>query len=219
MESRGVLDGESYWEAYYSRQGGLKGLEVPSQFAAFVATEFDSGWTIFDIGCGNGRDSLFFSRYGYQVTGFDRSASAISNCRATAEAHGLDAKFEVLDIASLSEKAEEIVESGADKVLVYARFVLHAITEAQQSDLFQFASRIAKDRDVAIAAEYRTDRDRSLPKETSAHYRRFLPAAHVLKEVGDAGFVSTYFAEGFGFAKFGNDDAHVGRFIALDCNV
>ena len=37
----------------------IKQIGVPSQFAAFVACEI--GRQIFEIGCGDGRDSFFFS--------------------------------------------------------------------------------------------------------------------------------------------------------------
>ena len=48
-----------YWDNFYS--GVDLKLGIPSQFAAFVAMEYlEKVNTILDIGCGNGRDSVFF---------------------------------------------------------------------------------------------------------------------------------------------------------------
>ena len=67
----------SYWNSYYNKKIKFK----ESSFARFVF-KFISGSKkkkLIDIGCGNGRDSIFFSKKGYTVTGIDISKTAIKN--------------------------------------------------------------------------------------------------------------------------------------------
>ena len=65
----------NYWEEEYSKNAIPL---YPSQFAAFVASElFDSETHIIDVGCGNGRDSIFFAHLGKQVIGIDGSSVVV----------------------------------------------------------------------------------------------------------------------------------------------
>ena len=69
-----------YWNKYYASREVLK-LSAPSQFAAFVAQEAGDAHLIIEVGCGNGRDSLFFARHGFQVVAIDGSKRC-SKCKA-----------------------------------------------------------------------------------------------------------------------------------------
>ena len=50
-------------------------------------------------------------------------------------------------------------------------------------------------------------------KETAAHYRRFIDPLNFLTSALARGFELHYFVEGFGYAKYNSDDAHVARVI------
>ena len=69
----------TYWDQFY--QGKSVGITPtsPSQFAAFCLSEMVERDISFvhEIGCGNGRDTLFFLRYGISVSAVDSSLSAI----------------------------------------------------------------------------------------------------------------------------------------------
>jgi len=61
-----------------------------------------SGARILDVGCGQGRDTLFLARRGYHVTGVDLSPSGIAAIDAAAEDEGLDIRGIVADIRSFT---------------------------------------------------------------------------------------------------------------------
>ena len=61
-----------------------------------------SGMQVLDAGCGPGRHSLELARRGIEVTGIDLSPDFVALARAAAEAEGLPARFEVLDIRELA---------------------------------------------------------------------------------------------------------------------
>ena len=82
--------GNEFWDAVSRKR---KIPDYPSQFAISLMPELQPGSNILDIGCGNGRDALFFSQHGHHVVGIDASKTginvAIENCRN----HGLAANF------------------------------------------------------------------------------------------------------------------------------
>ena len=55
------IDNTIYWNQYY--QNRICSTD-PSPFARYVATLVDPGKTLVDLGCGNGRDALFFADIG-----------------------------------------------------------------------------------------------------------------------------------------------------------
>lgn len=56
---------------------------------------------ILDLGCGLGRHSLLFARYGFQVTALDSSQKAIDHLSRMVEAEGLDIACDVGDMHEL----------------------------------------------------------------------------------------------------------------------
>jgi SAM-dependent methyltransferase len=198
----------AYWDEYYQARAS-RVRRLPSQFATFVAGELDRPHRVIELGCGDGRDSMFFASYGHQVIGVDASPVAVEACRELAAALGEDATFVVsrIDAPDLPDRIR-----GIGPTAVYARFFLHAITEEEEAVLLDLAAAITEPGDL-LAVEYRTIRDASGIKVTGTHYRRFvLPAAFEARALG-RGFEVIYSVEGFGFAKYRQDDAYVARTI------
>jgi SAM-dependent methyltransferase len=198
-----------YWDAYYATRA-TPVRKLPSQFATFVAGELDRPYRIIELGCGDGRDAMFFATYGHEVVGVDASHTAVEACRVLAGSLGEAASFIVSRIDEPGLAAR--IRGANGPRLVYARFFLHAITEAEEESLLELAAAVT-DPDDLLAVEYRTVRDSSGVKVTQSHYRRFvLPAAFEARALA-RGFDVTYTVEGFGFAKYRQDDAYVARTI------
>lgn len=201
----------NYWQEFYSSQQ-TRQLPVPSQFAVFVAGELMQPHRIIDLGCGGGRDSMFFASRGHVVSGVDGSDAAIQNCRALASEKGLAGlEFSCAQIGDTDLPARLRRAEGLP-VLVYARFFLHAITDEEEAHFFELSRRLTEGGGM-MAVEFRTMRDMAQQKVTGAHYRRFIDPVMFNARALGAGFAPRYFVEGFGFAKYKDDDAHVARFI------
>ena len=57
---------KSYWESYYTK------IQKPfdsSTFAKFVLNKMTPNQTIIDLGCGNGRDSIYLQKTKFELQG------------------------------------------------------------------------------------------------------------------------------------------------------
>lgn len=206
---------KDYWNDYYAKLDHNKTL-IPSQFAAFISAECSDANTIIDIACGNGRDSAFFSNHFEKVFGVDASKEAIEGCTEYAKKRLIDnASFLQASVTSpefiqtLSKLRGELVEK---KTIVYARFFLHAITQSEEKVFFDSLKASLRTGDI-LALEFRTTRDASGQKATPEHYRRFVSPPTVYSELESRKFSLRYCTEGFGMAKYKNDDAYIARSI------
>lgn len=90
---------------------------------------------VLDVGCGTGEHTILLAGLGYDVLGVDGAPAAVDQARRNANAHGVEARFEVADALDLgtSPTYDTVVDSAlfhifddADR----ARYVdsLHAVT-------------------------------------------------------------------------------------------
>lgn len=206
-----------YWDSYY-RQSGVP--ELPSQFALFVANEvltdeLPRPAAVLDIGCGNGRDSLFFAQLGFAVGALDRSEAAIALCGERLAARSGDpARTRLRAGHADSEDLDLLAREFSGPLLLYSRFFFHAIDEAAEARVITNAAMILKRHGGALAVEYRSLADAGSAKVTLQHYRRFIDPEAFAARVAAAGLSLRWRAEGRGMAKFRADDAHVARLIA-----
>jgi len=71
--------------------------------------------SLVDLGCGEGRDSIFFARRGYHVLGVDISSVGVRKAEGRASRFGLNARFRVGDIRTyrLTRRVDVVFCSGA----------------------------------------------------------------------------------------------------------
>ena len=70
-----MIDDNDYWNNFYKTNGVVN---KPSLFAQYVEeNHFEPGKTLLELGCGNGRDAIFFAEKGKRVSALDLSAQTI----------------------------------------------------------------------------------------------------------------------------------------------
>ena len=74
----------------------------PSSFARQVAALLAPGARVLDLGCGEGRDSVFFAAAGFDVLGVDTSRAGIAKGQRLAEAQGVRVRWLVGEMARLA---------------------------------------------------------------------------------------------------------------------
>lgn len=200
---------KQHWSLFYKRQH----TTIPSSFAASVAVELKEPCRIIDVGCGNGRDSLFFARLGHQVLGLDIAAPAVGQDASAAEFEQLDnVVFEEVDVGAPDSLDRVIRSASGDAALViYARFFFHAITEEEETAILDVLSEHLPGT-ARCYFEFRTSKDEKTHKHFHDHYRRFINLdAFVTKALRKGTMDCIYTVEGQGMAKFGEEDPFVGR--------
>ena len=205
------IDNTAYWNQYYHNQ--ICSIQ-PSPFAQYVSTLVEPGRALVDLGCGNGRDALFFAGQGLDVLAIDLSRAAIDLLNQNPVDH---ARFLCGDfIASDAHKPDSYDYA-------YSRFTIHAINQKQESMLLQAMFRALKP-GGKFFVEVRSVNDPLCGKgkavERNAffydnHYRRFIVREELIHAFEHCGFRVEYAKEQTGFAPYGNDDPPVIRIVAV----
>jgi tellurite methyltransferase len=84
---------------------------VPSRLARDLAALVPSGARVLDLGCGEGRDSVYFASRGYEVTGLDVSAAGLEKAERLANERGVTVRWLCRSI--LDHSIEQLAASMA----------------------------------------------------------------------------------------------------------
>lgn len=204
------VSGLGYWSQYY-----LKNIppSYPSQFAVFAMNYLQKDRLLVELGCGSGRDSIFFRQHLDNIISIDGSAPVIEQCLSRFGcSNPIFICCEARELHSNTLLKSKLVLNGSAGVDFYARFFFHAVDDELQTVVIKYIGEQAVPGSKALF-EFRTNRDEFLPKHTSSHYRRFIDVDSFCEEMFSNGFLLTYRVEGVGFAKWKEDDAHVARLV------
>ena len=112
----------------------------PTYFLTPFAEKLKPGATILDIGCGSGRDLLWFKKRGFKVIGFERSPGLASLAMENVGCEVIEGDFEAHDFSQLSVGAIMLV--GALVHLPHSKVpeVLNSVGRALKDDGILFLS-------------------------------------------------------------------------------
>jgi len=220
---------QSYWDRFYAANERIP--TTPSTFAQLLLPWVESkpSCTLVELGCGNGRDALYFAQSGIgHIVGIDLAHSSIAQLIEAVEhddAEGLaqHVRFLEADFSMLPSRPSEAPLSVSRVSVVYSRFTLHAIDAAAQSRALRWAYGALEDGGL-LAIEARSVLGSLYGKGTPVqgerdafvhgHYRRFLRREDLVEELRVIGFSIAQEDERSGVAVFGDDDPVVIRVFA-----
>ena len=201
---------KEYWDTFYlSRE-----LNYPSPFAEFCQEKFlKKNEKIIDLGCGTGRDSLFFFNKEHQVIGVDQSKSVISQLQRLHSDKHEYLKFIEADFTNLTDDEKFDI--------IYSRLSFHSIDSVSASRTLKWIHQSMND-DGKFLLEVRSVKDDLYGKGkqverdafVTTHYRRFIRLDELLDELKDVGFKIKYSIEQNGLAIFKDEDPIVIRICA-----
>ncbi|MFV0665038.1 adenylyl-sulfate kinase [Denitromonas sp.] len=198
---------QKHWDQYYTT-GHL--IDEPSSFSQMVIAQIEQRGRLLEIGCGNGRDSFFFSGAGFDVTALDPSEAAITLCRSTKGSatinffHGTAGELE----STQPERFDH----------VYSRFCFHAMTEEEEIRTLSTAYRLLNSGgDLFI--ECRSINDPlarkgeviSPTERIHGHYRRFIVPDELKVRLEKSGFELMFIEESDNVAAIAGDNPVVIR--------
>lgn len=200
----------NYWNNFYKKKNILK----PSNFSIFCENflkkkKYKS--KLFDIGCGNGRDTVFFNKKKIDCIGLDISSEVIKINKIKFK--NIKKNFSNKDFSIFFKKKINVSFS------IYSRFTWHTINDFQEKILLNYL--VKQNKLDYIFIETRTIKDDLYNKGTkigthefiTSHYRRFINPPE-LKEKLKKNFKIIYFYQGKNLAKFKNENPYVLRIIA-----
>ena len=165
----------AFWQQYYAGaiHGDCELVDKPSPFAEWVRLRMeednpeDAHLSLLEVGCGNGRDAVYFARSGIKVIATDCCPQAV---HLTTEKLPEGSRAEVACAGGLPN---EFVDYA------YARFVLHSMDESEQEYLLNWIKIHVR---KSFYIETRSVHDPRCGKGTlvganafvDTHYRRFM---------------------------------------------
>jgi hypothetical protein len=191
------------------------GLYRQSLFADYVVEYIQSMGNalppkldLLDLGCGDNRDDYYFIRQGLNVTAVDSAGREFSGAS--------------LDVIK-SDIIYFINKSIGRYHIIYCRFVLHGLTELDETLLIQKLYRYSSP-GTYLFFEFRTPKDELYGKGIQLsenefiynnHYRRFIDLDKLAAKVTDIGFNINYQEQSNQFARYGNFKPTVARMVLI----
>ncbi len=105
---------KNWSERYKSRTEGLKPV---ASFIKDNLDQFKKG-TVLDLACGDGRNSIYLAKEGFDVTGIDFSEEALKRLQTFSTNENVDVKTMVIDV----DDKEEILKIGKFDNIVISNF-------------------------------------------------------------------------------------------------
>lgn len=190
-----------YWNKFYSDVANTN----PSTFAKFCLKYISPNDTLLDVGCGDGRDSIFFAQKLKNIISVDSSTKTIGNLKNKYQLDNIE--FQVVDIDSLRIFNDDSI------AIVYCRFLLHAIIEESEDILLNWSYNILPT-GGRIMIEARTEEDEHLSKHYDNHDRRYINSNKLRKKLQLLNFKIIHEEQGIGLSPYKSEDPHLVRFIA-----
>ena len=210
-------DNRAYWDNFYKNNRNYS----ESTFCNEIRQKFQQDTIVVDIGCGSGRDSFSFAANGFEVFGIDGSHEAIA--ANTERAKELNYNGEVIfskadlsDGIALREIFSTVLtrsEQGKKKIVLYLRFLLHAIDDQTQQVLLDAIAECLPI-GTTFVAEFRSAEDAERSEVYDDHYRRFIETDKLLVELMNRGFSIKEFYKGTGLSIYKDEDPFLARVLA-----
>jgi tellurite methyltransferase len=205
---------KKYWEEYYQKQ---RSELLPTLFAQYVMKNYiiNNKSNLIELGCGNGRDSVYFADQGLNILAIDQ---------VELEIKFLQHRFPEKN--NLSFSCDDFSDLGKESTydIVYSRFTLHSINVFQQKRVLNWAYQQLSESGV-LCVEVRGkhnelyEKGEPVAQEKDAyifdnHYRRFIDFDSFCTELKEIGFTIDYSEEAKGFAPFKDTNETFIRVIA-----
>ena len=202
---------KEYWEQYYTNNN-MPGDQSP--FANEIIKYLSPNTTLLDLGCGNGRDALFFSNNEIDVTGIDQASTEIDF---------LNEKFSKKNLRFVCDDFTKISKLDSSFDSIYSRFTLHAISEKQEDNVLLWIKKNLNPNGLFFL-EVRSIKDELFNEGTpvddeknariTTHYRRFSDFQIIKQKLVDIGLDLIFSIEENNLAVYKDENPIVIRLIA-----
>ena len=211
-----MANDKSYWEEYYRKNSKPT---QPSSFAKFVSQHIEENRTLVELGCGNGRDSLYFADK-LNVIAIDQVESEMEYLNKEHKTETIT--FLADDFTNLKNVTGENKKELDKKIdYIYSRFTFHSINENKENSTLDWIES-ALDKDGMFFLEARSIKDPMFMKGTNLsetenftdHYRRYMNYDKIIEKIENRNFEIIFKIEDKDLAVYKDDNPYVIRIIA-----
>lgn len=202
----------TYWNEYYEKN--IAPIE-PTSFSKEVIKYLSNNRKLLELGCGNGRDAVFFAKNKIDVVAIDQSEAAINVLK----------NYENLydNITFIKDDfVNSDVLNNRKFDYIYSRFTLHSITEDQQRHIIKKVYNTLEHEGMFFI-EARSINDSLYGKGEkigdneyiyNSHYRRFINIDELTTILLNEGFTIEFANESDEYAVYKDEKPMVIRVIA-----
>lgn len=196
-----MIDDHNYWDKFYTANGVV---HKPSSFARHVDDKYvEAGKKLLELGCGNGRDAIFFAEKGKKVSALDLSAQTIQELTAMKVKN---AEFYNQDFSQLS--------NFVNFDYVYSRFTMHSIDDESERVVLQQLPNVLRSGGLFLL-EARSLKDENLSKTFGTdHFRRYLDYEATIDKIERLNFKVLEKVESQGLSPYKDENPYLMRIIA-----
>lgn len=208
MKNRNI----DYWNKFYKK---FK-VEQQSKFALFVykkLIKLKKKFKMIDVGCGNGRDTIFFIKKKIDIIGLDQSNVIKKNKNIFKK------NFVKKNICMKNLDFKKKFD------VLYARFFIHTINAMEQENFLNNVKKIMR-KSGLIFLEFRTIKDPLIKRGIKIskyeryddHYRRFIDPNEFKNKLRKMSYKIIYFKTSNKYSVYQNQRPHICRIILKKIN-
>lgn len=210
------MNDKEYWNEYYK-----KNFEPTnhSTFAEFISPYLKNNSLLVELGCGNGRDSIYLSKK-TNVIGVDQIEDEIFYLNEKFKNENIE--FIAGDFTNLENATgynKEVLSNNIN--YIYSRFTFHSINEKKEDNTLNWIETTLK-KDGMFFLEARSIKDPMFKKgknlseneNFTTHYRRYMDLDKIIQKLESRNFEVIFKIEDKNLAKHKDDNPYVIRIIA-----
>lgn len=209
------MNDKEYWTNYYADNS--KPTDA-STFAEFILPYLDENKDLIELGCGNARDSIFFSKNNINVMAVDQVQSEIDFLNEHYKSDNIH--FFCDDFTDLKNtEHNQIKENDFD--YVYSRFTFHSINERKEDNALDWIKDNLKNGGLFLLEArslndpmFKQGEALSETENFTTHYRRYMDLDKITKKLEDRNFSIEYKIEDNNLAVHKDDNPYVIRIVA-----
>ena len=209
------MDDKEYWTKYYKNNSKPTNA---STFAEFILPKLMKNTNLIELGCGNGRDSVYFSQNGLNVIAIDQvqcEMDFLNENYKNDNIHFLDDDF-----TNLKNTKHDLIKN-TDFDYVYSRFTFHSINEKKEDRTLDWIeNKLNKNGMFLLEARsindpmFKQGKNLSETENFTTHYRRYMDLNKIIKKLESRNFNIEFKIESNNLAVYKEDNPYVIRIIA-----